>query len=230
MKFAVIIPTYQREDGNTPMLLRRALASVFAQTHDDFIVMAAGDNYKNAAEFSNILASFPDARLESFNLPAAVEREKYKGDPEKIWCNGGCYATNVAVDMVCALGCEWICRLDHDDHWLPNHLAVIAEAIQKTKGVWFCTLAQSGDVILPKIDSREHYVPFLPKPGGIFYSSVCFNVRHVPIREHDSGGTPGDYVKWQRMAAYIKMQNMESFCINELTCIYGEGGYERNKK
>ena len=47
MKFAVTIATYQRKDGKTPQLLKRALDSVFNQTHQDFRVFIVGDNYED---------------------------------------------------------------------------------------------------------------------------------------------------------------------------------------
>ena len=36
MKLGIVIATYQRLDGSTPVLLKRAIDSVKKQTHQDF--------------------------------------------------------------------------------------------------------------------------------------------------------------------------------------------------
>ena len=59
MKFAVTIATYQRKDGKTPELLKRALDSVFNQTHQDFRIFIVGDNYEDTNEFNQIVSQYP---------------------------------------------------------------------------------------------------------------------------------------------------------------------------
>lgn len=232
MKFAVVIPTYERADGMTPQLLRRTLDSIFNQMHNDFRVFLIGDDYTHPEVILDMIKNYDD-RLYFQNLPVAVERQKYANDQERLWCNGGNSATNVGVQQALSEGYRWICRLDHDDWWLPDHLSVLNIAIEATQGVWFCTLAQADNgIVLPKIDSLKKIsaIPFLPKPGGIFKSSTCYDQLSIDVWGRDCGAIPVDYDMWQRMEQYIKEHNLKSYCINKITCRYGVAGYERYKK
>ncbi len=230
MRLAVTIPTYARADGKTPFFLKRALDSVFAQDHRDFKVFVAGDDYQPREELDAIVAQYPKEKLRLIHLDHAVEREKYKDDNKKRWNNGGVTAHNAAAEAAISEGFDYICTLDHDDRWLPRHLRVISEAIEETKADFLCTGASWNGGRLPKIESNDRLVPFLPKPAGIIHSSTCYNHRTIPIRIRDAGDLPADYDKWQRMAPYIKAHGLKSYFVNDFTCIYETGGYERNRR
>ncbi len=94
---SAIIPTIRR-----PLLLRRALASVFAQTHGDLeaIVVVDGPDAETAA----VLRQIDDPRLR-------VLQNEYSLGP------GGARNAGAAL----AKG-EWFAFLDDDDEWLPEKL------------------------------------------------------------------------------------------------------------
>ena len=54
MKLGIVIATYQRFDGSTPALLKRAIESVKNQTHQDYTLIVIGDKYEDNNEFENI--------------------------------------------------------------------------------------------------------------------------------------------------------------------------------
>ena len=57
-------------------------------------------------------------------------------------------------------GFEYICHLDHDDEWYPNHLSSLNQAIIETKSLWLCTKSEYiGGRILPNING-EDLIPF----------------------------------------------------------------------
>lgn len=101
-KLTVVIPYYQKEPG----ILRRALASVFAQTFEDFHVLIIDDQspYPVADELVG-LTSEQEARV-------TVVRQPNAGP-------GG--ARNTGLDNVPA-GSEFVAFLDSDDVWTPDHL------------------------------------------------------------------------------------------------------------
>ncbi|MDX0543014.1 glycosyltransferase [Sinorhizobium medicae] len=101
-KLTVVIPYYQKEPG----ILRRALASVFAQTYEDFHVLIIDDQspYPVADELVG-LTSEQEARV-------TVVRQPNAGP-------GG--ARNTGLDNVPA-GSEFVAFLDSDDVWTPDHL------------------------------------------------------------------------------------------------------------
>lgn len=230
MRLAIAMATYARADGKTPFYLIRALDSVFAQEHQDFKIFLAGDDYRPRAELNNIVAQYPPEKIHLIHLNVAVEREKYKDDPEKLWNNGGVTAHNTALEEALAEGFVYICKLDHDDYWLPRHLRVISETIEQTGADFVCTGAIVTNGKMPNVESRDYLIPFLPKAAGIIHSTTCYNYRTIPIRPRDAGKLPSDYDKWKRMAQYIKENNLKSYFINDFTCIWEPGTYERTKR
>src|SRR5262249_35341512 len=101
-KCTVIIPYYQREPG----ILRRALKSVFAQTHTDFDVVVVDDSSPSPVELE--LEAFPldeRARIIVIKQPNAGP--------------GG--ARNMGLDHVPA-DSSYVALLDSDDEWTNDHL------------------------------------------------------------------------------------------------------------
>jgi len=93
--FSVIIPTFNRS-----ALLKRALMSVYQQTHSTFEVIIVDDGSTDDTA-DMIRQEFPDARY-YYQLNKGVSRARNKG-----------------LDV--AKG-EWIAFLDSDDEWLPQKL------------------------------------------------------------------------------------------------------------
>ncbi len=93
MRVSVVIPTYQR-----PEQLRRAVASVTAQTHPDVEIVV---------------------------VPDTTPREAYPTDPHAFWCVKGVRPRNVGLEQ--ATG-EWVLTLDDDDELEPDALEVLLAA------------------------------------------------------------------------------------------------------
>ena len=171
MKLGIVITTYQKSDGSTPTLLKRAIESVKNQTYQDYTLIIIGDKYEDNNEFEAICNSFElGDKIVCKNLPYAQEREKYPLGSKKLWSAGGVNARNYGIDLSLSLGLEYICHLDHDDYWHPQHLEIINYVIKETKDASFInTCSTYFDVHLPKIKltnevilSHEHI-----KPGNL---------------------------------------------------------------
>lgn len=109
--FTIIIPFYQREDG----ILRRALASVFAQSFQDFDVIVVDDQSPYAAEDElKPLTQDQRARI-------TIVKQANAGP-------GG--ARNTGLDNVPA-ATRFAAFLDSDDVWTPAHLQNAHDALQK---------------------------------------------------------------------------------------------------
>ncbi len=230
MFFAIIIPTYQREDGKTPFYLKRALDSVFAQTYNRFVVFLIGDHYEDNEELLNIVSSYPEYKIRIENLPKAVERDKYKGS-EILWTCGGTVATNHGIDRAESEGFDYICLLDHDDYWLPNHLQILYEAVIATRADWFCTRSTfgKGGNTLPRIKTNKSIIETPPLPEGMVKASACFNIKTIPLRlrnvfEETGKAFAGDADLWRRSAEFIKQHNLKSYHLNTLTCVHESEG------
>ncbi|RVH45840.1 succinoglycan biosynthesis glycosyltransferase ExoW [Sinorhizobium meliloti] len=101
-KLTVVIPYYQKEPG----ILRRALASVFAQTLEDFHVLVIDDEspYPIADELAGL---------------AQEERERITVIRQPNGGPGG--ARNTGLDNV-PPDSDFVAFLDSDDVWTPDHL------------------------------------------------------------------------------------------------------------
>ena len=233
MKIAVVIATYRRADGKTPFYLKRALNSVFSQRHTNFEVFLIGDCYSDVKELKGIISQYSPNKLHCFNLDRAVEREKYT-DKNVLWCCGGTEAVNIGIDRAFEAGFEYISFLDHDDYWTPYHLSSINEVVKYIDADWICTKSTYGDgSILPKVDREDQFIPFLPTPGGVIRSSVCYNGASISVRPINTFETygeaiPGDADLWDRMEKYITKNKLVSYLVNKVTCCHEEEGYALN--
>jgi hypothetical protein len=99
----VVIPTHQRRE-----LLRRAIASVLAQTNPDFELIVIDDGSTDGTKEMITALEDHDPRL------------RYSWQPNA----GVAAARNTALRL--ARG-GIVAFLDSDNRWLPNHLAVLAE-------------------------------------------------------------------------------------------------------
>jgi|688.fasta_scaffold160825_2 glycosyltransferase involved in cell wall biosynthesis len=236
MKLSIIISTYQRTDNSTPFYLKRALDCVFNQTHEDFKVYVIGDKYEDNEEFINICKSYDKDKLYFENLPFAKERDRY-GKGYALWSYGGVNAVNYGIDKSLDDGNYYICHLDHDDVWEPNHLEVINKCLLNTNADWVCTKSTylSPEKTMPKIIGIEnHYINFLPSYATLIHSSVCMNFNTIPFKYRDlfdeTGvvGLPSDGELWNRCREHILKNNLKSYLINSITCHHDEEGFERN--
>jgi hypothetical protein len=238
MKLGIVIATYMRKNGSTPELLIRALDSIFNQTHKDFKIYLIGDRYENIEEINNIISKYDTNKLFFENLPIAKERDNYKHIKKAVWSYGGVNAINYAIKKSLSEGIEYICHLDHDDWWLPNHLSEIINCIKLTDASWVCTKSShmSENNFLPKINTEENYVEFLPKHSSLIHSSVCMNFKRIPLLYRDlyeltnKVGLPTDADLWERTRDYINNNKLKSYFINKLTCKHDEEGYSINEK
>jgi glycosyltransferase involved in cell wall biosynthesis len=232
-KFAIIIPTYQRADGRSPMLVNRALQSILQQSYKNFKVYLIGDRYENKKEFANFGLGFNKENFYSINLPEPGERTRYENNKRLLWLYGGIAASNYGINLALQEGLTYICRLDHDDYWKSGHLKLFNDLINKNNADWMCTRAVNLNRILPTTKETKKYISFLPHRGGLIQSATCINQRTIPLLSRDyfketgKVGIPGDADLWERMAAYIKKNKLKSFLINEVSCIHDEEGYSK---
>ena len=225
--------TYQRKDGSTPFYLEKSLNSVFNQTYQNFKIFLIGDKYEDNSEFEKICSKYDKNKLYYENLPFAKERDVYT-NKHAIWSYAGCYSYNYGISKALECGYEYICHLDHDDEWYPNHLEEIIKIIEKLKPLWICTKSEYvNGRILPTVNSTEEIIPFMPIPEGLIHSSVCMNLKDIPLRYRDifaeTGkiGLPGDADMWHRVRDYLFSINQTGYLVNKITCKHIEEGYER---
>lgn len=227
MKLGIIITTYQKSDGSTPTILKRAVESIKNQSYQDYILIIIGDKYEDNDEFENICNSFNlKKKLVFENLPYAKEREKYPIGSKELWSAGGVNARNYGIDLGLKLGLEYICHLDHDDYWHPQHLEIINYTIKSTQDASFInTCSTYFNSYLPQVELTNEILPSTVKPGRFVHSSVCINHKKIPLKYRDvfeetKKLEPSDADLWLRLSQYIKENNLESYLVTSLTCFH----------
>jgi len=245
MKFAVTIATYQRKDGKTPELLKRALDSVFNQTHQDFKVFIVGDDYDNDVEFKEIVSQYPQDKIYSVNLPESYDRLKYKGigsenfefDTNRaLWCNSGRTPMNIGIELALHNGYDWVAHLDHDDFWEPNHLEFINNVVERYgyECIWITTKATFGPNDVMEVETNGWDVVYhLPRGYNVIHSAIAMSMKRIPLRYRDvyyedGNMIPTDADFWDRLGKFIVENGYTGTYINALTCrhdVEGEDNY-----
>jgi hypothetical protein len=87
---------------------------------------------------------------------------------------------------------------------------------------------------LPKIDTGEKYIKFLPYSGGLIKSSVCMNFKTIPLRfrniyEETGQLKPSDGEFWRECSVYINNNKLKSYIVNKLTCVHETETYSFKK-
>lgn len=236
MKLGIIIPTYQKLNGSTPTLLKRAVESVKNQTYQDYTLIIIGDKYEDNDEFEVICDSFElGDKIVYKNLPYAKEREKYSLGSKELWSAGGVNAYNYGIDLGLSLGLEYICHLDHDDYWHPQHLEIINYTIEETKDASVInTCSTYFNSYLPRVELTNEILPSEVKPGGFIHSSVCINHKLIPLKYRDVYAETGkeyaaDADMWFRIGEYVKEKKLKTYQITSLTCFHPTEGEDQKK-
>ena len=105
IKFSIIIPTYNRAS-----FIEKAILSVLAQTYEEWELIIIDDG--STDDTYKVCNSFNDPRI----------KYTYQNNSERS------AARNKGIDI--AKG-EWVCFLDSDDYFLPNHLEQLTNTIKQ---------------------------------------------------------------------------------------------------
>ena len=71
MKLSIVTPTYYRSDGSTLSHLKKALDSLFNQTHQDFKIYLIGDGYEHPNEIETLISNYDQSKILFVNLDVA---------------------------------------------------------------------------------------------------------------------------------------------------------------
>lgn len=124
-KCSVVIPYYQRDAG----ILRRALLSVFAQSHANFDIIVVDD------ESPCPLAPELDGFSADQQARIHVVTQKNAGPGA---------ARNAGLDAVAA-DSDYAAFLDSDDEWTPDHLKIAVEQMSRFEADCYFASISGGD-------------------------------------------------------------------------------------
>lgn len=157
-RFSVVMPLY-----NKAAHVRAAIESVFAQTFPAQEILVVDNRSTDGGR--EIVAALGDARIKLLDLSTPGP--------------GGYAGRNIGIRA--ARG-DWIAFLDADDLWAPNHLAVLAEAINADPGVR--AAATRFDHVFEDRSQLQRIAPQLDQARSLDFSdflAAWLAVRECPM-------------------------------------------------
>ncbi len=134
----VYIPTYNRAD----LLMERAVASVLAQSYENWCLLVVGDHCTD--DTSEQMNRLCDRRqvVHWYNLPK--RKKSYPPTAENHWLAGPVAPANAAIDLLQEMAGPgtWIARLDDDDVWSVDHLAHLLRFAQHEQAEFVSSYVQ----------------------------------------------------------------------------------------
>ena len=190
--FSVVLPCYNRAQ-----MLEGAIQSVISQQFTDWELLVVDDG--STDDSKAVVEQFADARI----------RYIWQDNAER----GAARNTGIKNSRG-----SFICFLDSDDYFLPNHLTIASEVIQSNPAAHVfhlnyefrdrdgrvTTVARSLPGILNKLLIRENVISC----NGIFIARNVFD-RHMFSEVRDLSGTE-DYELWLRIASFYPIRHIDT--------------------
>lgn len=184
---SVIVPTFNR-----PEFLRRALNSIFEQTHRNYEAVVINDGGEDVA---SIAAEFPKTTY--------ISLDKNRGLPA---------ARNVGLRR--AKG-TWIAYLDDDDWFYPHHLQILVSWIHKARFVY------SDAHLMNYRGEKKLFMSVDPDPGNILshnITPVCC-ILHDHLLAAEAGMFDEDLPNHEDWDLWIRMSKIAGmYHVKEITC------------
>jgi hypothetical protein len=183
---SVIIPTYERRE-----YVGRAVRSVLAQTFSDFEVIVVDDGSTDGTEEA---------------LAGVDPRIRYRWQPNR----GVAAARNAGIGL--ARG-GIVAFLDSDNRWLPHHLALVTEALERNPEavlVSTCFRFQIRGRDGPADAEVVDLLPRLVVSNPVGFTS-CIAVRRGALEA--VGGFAEDLPVWEDCDLWVRLAMAGPFCL-----------------
>lgn len=223
MTIGISIATYYRSDGSTIDKLSRCLKSIAEQTDQDYKVILIGDLYEDEDELYSFETLIPEGKLQIVNLFDSYERIRWTGFD--LWTVASVTPRNYSIDLFLEQGINYVCHIDDDDYYLPDHIETIRKAINDTGSNFIHTLCNTirdeiGYKFIFPEEGNELYQEVLPICGGLANCSVCINYKEIKVRprrviEEEGYSLVADCDQWNR----IGQLGVTAIKVNKVTVV-----------
>ena len=125
-KIIIIMATYNRPNGKTPLYLRRSIDSIINQTNQNWDLIIVGDKYEPYNDLLSIIDEYKNKTnnkiicLNNLN----VERDYIK-NKQNLWHCAGANSMNTGLKYAREHNYKYYAHLDDDDYWKNNHISLI---------------------------------------------------------------------------------------------------------
>jgi len=241
LTFAIIMATHRRPHEQSERILRNVSCMLRQQTYPHWHVFLTGDYYVPFEEVSKALRLIPSDRLHLHNLPSPGERGRRFG--KELWWSAGlkavtesCIRAEHFFKNTSALAADRvvIARLDDDDYWSPDHLALLATQYARYPEVKFVYTAarfcKSRSALNFSIPNIKYITPGRnnkpPAADRVVHSTVSWKLQQFfGWRYHDlpelARPGPVDAANWRRMAAHMDKHGLAFSMVPKITVDHG---------
>lgn len=190
--FSIVLPTYNRAS-----FLSRSIGSVIKQSFQDWELIIIDDGSTDHTK--ELVNSFNDNRIKYF----------YQENSERS------AARNKGVNQA---NSDWVCFLDSDDEYLPEHLEVIYKCLMSNDSPRFIL---TGNIIKNKNSQIKH--PLINMDANvlveiatkfILMNSICIEKRILEQEQfNETYKIWEDTHLWLRIAAQYPVYQMEEYTV-----------------
>jgi len=234
IKFAIVIPTFYRNNGKTIPYLKRSIESIISQEHKYWDIILVGDKFEPEHilldfinEYNNKLPK--NNKIIYINNPN-VERDYIK-NKDKLWLCAGATSVNMGLKYCRENNYKYYCHLDDDDYWSPKHLLYLAKIYSKYPNCIFAnTQSTYLHFALPQEIMEIYENNRLPISKKTVHSSISFRTDIIPFY-YDTSLTengidePSDLLLLDKIKNFIiNNKKYSSIYIPSLTCYHDVEG------
>jgi glycosyltransferase involved in cell wall biosynthesis len=185
-KYCIIMATYCRKNGKTPMYLKKSIESIINQSYHNWELIIIGDKYEPENELLEIISNFQDKLIDNkiiYLKNNKVEREYIK-DRWNLWGCAGANSMNTGLKYARENQYKYYCHLDDDDYWLSNHLFELNKVYSKYPNCVFAnTQSTYKDGFYPIHNEVNEIYPNnrMPLSKRTIHSSFSFRMDIIPF-------------------------------------------------
>lgn len=233
--FGVKIATFNKENGQTPILFKKTIDSLMNQTYKNWTLYLIGDDYEPQEEFDSLAKLVPEKKIKFLNVKVNPERKRFS--KELFGYCGGTNATNYVLDLMKNDGISHLAILDHDDIWSTNHLEILKNAYYKYPEAYFVYTKGYHEILKREVPNVPRnfeikYDNLPPQFNDVLHSSVSWRLDQIPLRykntiEHQKKDSHGNFIygdafMWQMFKEYFDKNKYKFLFIPENT-VYHDG-------
>jgi len=185
IKFAIIIPTFNRSNGKSISYLKRSLDSIIKQKHKYWDIILVGDKFEPESLIIDLVNNY-QSNLDDNNKIIYINNQKVERDYIKnkyiLWSCAGASSLNIGLKYARDNNYKYYCHLDDDDYWSNTHLLHLAKTYTTYPN---CIFANTQSTYINSFLPYEKYTLYennrLPLSVNTIHSSISLRIDILPF-------------------------------------------------